>query len=138
MPSEFRFLVFCREPIKENEGVTLRHVVDTISLSEKNFPSDVQLYAVVGAVLREPMWGKPLDLMAWQLGNTGERETLVKYRGTPLILPEAVGAVCLPYAITVPAWTPGIYGFDLFDRDGVFGTRELLLATYLFAVAAHA
>jgi len=79
VPSEFRFLVLCREPIKEDEGVTLRNVVDTISLHEQDFPCDVQLHAVVGAVLREPMWGKPLDLMAWQLGNTGERETLVKY-----------------------------------------------------------
>jgi len=44
--------------------------------------------------------------------------------------------VCLPYQINVPIWTPGIYGFDLFDRDGVFGEKESLLATYLYAVDA--
>lgn len=135
MPSEFRFLIICQQPEQTDGGVNLKQVVDTIRLPEREFPCDLKVFAVIGAVLRESMWGKPLDLMAWQLGNTGERETLVKYRGTPLILPEEIGAVTLPYAITVPVWTPGIYGFDLFDRDGIFGAPERLLATYLYAVA---
>jgi hypothetical protein len=125
----------CRHPINEGGFVTLEQVVDTIRMHESAFHCDVSMIAVVGAVLRRPMWGKSLDLMAWQLGKTGERETLVQYRGTPLILPESVGAVCLPYPIVVPAWNPGIYGFELFDRDGCFGTREHLLATYLYAIA---
>lgn len=92
--------------------------------------------AVVGAVIRDAMWGKSLDLMAWQLGNNGQRETLVKYRGTPLVIPEMRGAITLPYDVTVPIWwTPGIYGFDLFDREGAFGEAESLLATYLYAVS---
>lgn len=134
MPHEFRFLVLCREPINDGGVVTLRDVVSTISLSEGLLPCDIDLFAVVGAVLRDPMWGKPLDLMAWQLGNKGERETLVKYRGTPLILPEQRGAVVLPYKVKVPVWTSGIYGFDLFDREGAFGKTESVLATYLYAV----
>jgi len=134
MPMEFRFLVICLSPVKGNGIVTLEHVVNTLQVPKASLPTDIGMCAVVGAVLRPPMWGHSLDLMAWQLGNKGERETLVKYRGTPLILPEEVGAVCLPYQVNVPIWTPGIYGFDLFDRDGVFGEKESLLATYLYAV----
>lgn len=134
MPCEFRFLVMCLTPTKRDGVVTLSEVVNTLYVPKSSLPTDIRMHAVVGAVLRSPMWGKNLDLMAWQLGNKGERETLVKYRGTPLILPREVGAVCLPYRVSVPIWTPGIYGFDLFDRDGAFGEKERLLATYLYAV----
>jgi hypothetical protein len=30
---------------------------------------------------------------------------------------------------------PGIYGFDLFDREGAFGKPEALLATHLYSIA---
>ena len=72
--------------------------------------------------------------MAWQLGNKGERETLVKYRGTPLEIPEEKGPSVAPYKISVPIWTPGIYGVELFDREGAFGPKEALLATYMYSV----
>lgn len=136
MPSEFRFLLFCLEPVKSNGVVSLNGVVNTLHVSESDFPTDLVLYAVIGAILRESMWGKPLDLMAWQLGNKAEREKLVKFVGAPLILPEEKGAVVLPYRVSVPIWTPGFYGFDLFDREGIFGPPEHLLATYLYAIDA--
>lgn len=91
MPCEFRFLVMCLTPTKRDGVVTLSEVVNTLYVPKSSLPTDIRMHAVVGAVLRSPMWGKNLDLMAWQLGNKGERETLVKYRGTPLILPREVG-----------------------------------------------
>lgn len=133
MPDEFRFLLLCLSPQKVGDVVTLGGIVNDIRADD--LPTDIALYAVVGAILRPPHWGKSLDLMAWQLGNKGERETLVKYVGTPLIMPEEAGPVVLPYRINVPIWTPGIYGFDLFDRDGIFGEKEGLLATYLYSVS---
>lgn len=137
LPCEFRFLVICLHPEKENGMVTLQGVLSNIALPESWFPGDLKVFAVVGAVLREPIWGKVLDLRAWQLGHDGQRETLVGYRGTPLILPQEEGATCCPYPIAVPITCPGIYGFDLFDRDGVFIEKEGLLATYLYAVGAR-
>lgn len=137
MEFDFRFLVMCRTPVNQDGVISLHDVVNTIYLPEDAFPADVKMYAVVGAVLTRAMKGKHLDLMAWQLDKKGARETLVKYRGTPLILPEQIGAVCLPYAINVPALTPGLYGFDLFDRDGAFGQREKLLATYLYGICSR-
>ncbi len=77
LPCEFRFLVVCLHPEKDDGGVTLQGVLSTIALPDSWFPGDLKVYAVVGAVLREPMWGKALDLMAWQFGRHGQRETLV-------------------------------------------------------------
>jgi hypothetical protein len=131
----FRFLVVCNHATEENELFTLRQVLDSITMDESAFPFDLQCTAAIGVVLEPHMWGKSLHLMAWQLGKNGERETLVKYRGTPLILPnELIGALTLPYEISVPIWNPGIYGFDLFDPTGIFGQPESLLATYLYLV----
>lgn len=42
----------------------------------------------------------------------------------------------MPYPITIPATSSGIYGFDLFDRDGAFGQPRSLLATYLYSIQA--
>jgi hypothetical protein len=49
-------------------------------------------------------------------------------------MPRENGPVVLPYPVSVPITTPGVYGFDLFDRKGIFGNREALLATYLYGV----
>jgi len=134
MPSEFRFLVMCTEPTPRDGAIDLKGVVNTVHLRAEDFPTDLKMFAIVSAIVGKPMWGKSLDLMAWQLDNKGARATLVKYRGTPLIIPEAYGPLCMPYEITVPIWSSGVYGFDLFDRDGVFGKPKGLLATYLYGV----
>jgi hypothetical protein len=71
VPNEFRFLVLCRQPTRDGGIITLGDIVNNVHVPEADFPADVRVFAVVGAVLREPMWGKPLDLMAWQLGREG-------------------------------------------------------------------
>jgi hypothetical protein len=132
---EFRFLLLCRDRSKDEKGaVTLHDVVNTIVVPNDSFPVDIEMFAMVGAIVMKQMWGKSLDLMAWQLGRGGEREPLVMYRGTPLIVPEEIGATVLPYRLKVPITTPGFYGFDLFDREGIFGKPEELLATYIYGV----
>lgn len=130
---EFRFLVICELPTDEDGYVSLQGVLNDIRVAR--LPVEITMSAVVGAVLRDPMWGKRLDLMAWRFGKTGERQPIPGYAGTPLFLPrEGVGAAVLPYPITVPIPERGIYGFELFDREGAFGTAERLLATYLYSV----
>lgn len=44
------------------------------------------------------------------------------------------GPAVLPYSLTVPVRSTGIHGFDLFDREGVFGPSERLLATYMYSI----
>lgn len=135
MPAQFRFLVMCRFPVVDHDSrVSLAHIVDTIHLPDREYPCVLELCAGIGAVLVESMEGKALDLMAWRLNKAGEREKLDGYVGTPLLLPKGIGAVTLPYQIKVPVKEAGIYGFDLFDRDGVFGKRAGVLATYLYGV----
>jgi len=65
----------CRSPKWDDGVVILSDVVNTLRVAHTSIPADVKMYAVVGAVIRAPMWDKPLDLMAWQLGNNGERES---------------------------------------------------------------
>jgi hypothetical protein len=134
MPSEFRFLVMCLFPTREGGEIKLNGVINDLSIPADAFPALIDMYAVVGVVLREPMWGKSLDLMAWRIGPTGQREKLDGYVGKPLILPREKGAVCCPFKITVPLSMTGVYGFDLFDREGLFGPAVTLLATYLYGV----
>ena len=133
MPSEFRFLLICL-------GATHRLDDDLISLSgivnflECSANDRTDLAAIVGVCLRPEMKDKSLDLMAWRLDRTGERQRIPEYAGTPLILPDSVGPAVLPYSISLPTPSSGIYGFELFDRDGAFGPPEALLSTYMFGV----
>lgn len=134
MFNEFRFLVMCRFPSKDGGKVILEDIINNIVVPK--FPATIEMFAVVGAIVRPELQGKRLDLMAWQVGMDGSgRQKLDGYVGTPLIIEQgAKGAVCMPYPIKVPVSKPGIYGFDLFDREGAFGKPASLLATYLYAV----
>ena len=76
--------------------------------------------------------------MAWTLDRNGARQTIPGYTCTPLMLPDGLGPVVLPYAISLPTRESGIYGFELFDREGAFGPREALLATYMLSVSVDA
>lgn len=132
MPSEFRFLVMCLGATQtlDDRHVTLSGIVNEL---ECRADERVELGAMVGVVLRPPMKGKSLDLMVWKLDKKGEPDRLPDYVGTPLILPHGLGPSVLPYSIKVPIRETGIYGFYLFDRDGVFGEARKLLATYMFS-----
>ncbi len=134
MPSEFRFLIICMGAMQRlaDGHVTLSGVLNDISVTAGG--ERAELAVIIGAILRPPMKGKRLDLMAWMLDSKGQREKLPGYAGTPLILPEKTGPDILPYSITIPMPRSGIYGFELFDRDGAFGPKEGLLATYMFGV----
>ena len=136
MPSEFRFLLICLGATQRLEDglVTLSGVVNTLVVAAAEV---VELAAVLGLILRPEMSGKRLDLMAWKLDAHGKRTPIPGYAGTPLILPRGLGPHVLPYSVVPripPKWTPGVYGFELFDRDAVFGPQETLLATYMFGV----
>lgn len=136
LPSAFRFFVLCQGTSNclDDKLVTLQGVVNELTAK----PGEVlELAAIVGAILAPEMQDKRLDLMAWRLGENGERLSLPGYAGTPLILPTARGPVVLQYSIafqTQPSLLTGVYGFELFDRDGVFGPSEALLSTFLFGV----
>jgi hypothetical protein len=82
MPSNFRFLVICRSVGNELGMVSIGHVVDTIEISEGGFPCTIELYAVFGLVLGEPIWGKELHLMAWRFDMEKGRTTINGYAGT--------------------------------------------------------
>ncbi len=136
MPSNFRFLVICRRAIRnvDNQRITFEGVVNDLTLMNNE---GIELVAAIGAVLLPVMEGKRLDLMAWKLARDGERQPIPGYAGTPLILPRGIGALVAPYSIKVPVKETGIFGFDLFDPDGVFGQPEGLLATYMFSVTVE-
>ena len=137
MPAQFRFLVMCQFPVTDlHARVSLAHIVDTIHVPDSEFPCALDMCAAIGVVLRDSMGGRRLDLMAWRLGKTGDLEKLDGYVGTPLFLPKITGAATIPYQIKVPLSGPGVYGFNLFDREGTFGKKEGLLATYLYGVSA--
>jgi len=114
--------------------VTLSGIVNHLETS-KGQPVD--LAAIVGLILAPDMKGKSLDLMAWRLGKKGEPDRIPGYAGTPLILPDGLGPLVLPYSISVPIQESGIYGFYLFDRQGAFGSKETLLATYTYSVTVN-
>ena len=132
MISEFRFLVICQGAMQRTDDhlVTLSGIVNEITTSASE---RTPLLAVVGLILRPAMKGKRLDLIAWSFGKTGEPEPLDGYVGAPLFLPDGLGPQTLPCEIALPIKRDGIYGFFLFDRDGVFGPKEDLLATYMFS-----
>lgn len=133
MPHEFRFLLICTGAnFRFDERlVTLTGIVNELDATA-NEP--IEVTAVVGVILRPTMLGARLDLMAWRLGKNGELLPLDGYAGTPLILPNGLGPVVLPYSLRIPIRHSGIYGFHLFDRDGAFGSTEELLATYMYSV----
>lgn len=134
MPTAFRFLVICLGAIQrlDDKLVTLSGIVNHL---EANGKDPVEIAAIVGMILAPDMKGKPLDLMAWKLGKNGEPTPIPGYAGTPLILPDGLGPLVLPYSISLPIQDSGIYGFYLFDREGVFGPKEELLATYTYSVS---
>ena len=133
MPNEFRFFLLCHgvESVEHVPGAVLRGVVNSIVQLENEA---TPLFAVVGAIVAPSMSNKALDMMVWRLDRTGERQTIPGYVGTPLILPKCLGPQVMQYSFALPTPTKGIYGAELFDRDGAFGKREALLATYMFGV----
>jgi len=132
---EFRFLAVCESAQIKKGGINASLIDIVNNLVFTSFPCDKTLYAVVSLISTPDKWGKPLDLMRWQLGKDGNRHALPGGSGTPLVIPnETYGACCIPYSIEIPFHAPGFYGFDLFDRDGVFGEKENLLSSFLFSV----
>ena len=135
MPDEFRFMLICLRASHrlDDQAVTLSGIVNTL-VGRSDEPTE--LLAMLGVILRPPMRGKRLDLMAWRLGNNGERLTIGDYVGTQMTLPDEplLGPQVLPCEILLPTPGRGIYGFELFDGEGAFGTPERLLATYIFGV----
>ena len=133
MPHEFRFLLICNGASNrlEDRQVNLHGIVNDIDGSSRE---RTELTAIIGLILMPEMEGKSLDLMCWMLDNKGERERIPEYAGTPMILPNGTGPVVLPCPIELPTPRSGIYGFELFDRDGIFGPPEELIATYMFGV----
>lgn len=131
--SEFRFFVLCETATwrKGDDAIDLRGVINRYRLQKAG---SVSLVAVVGLILRPEMEGKRLDLIAWQLDRRLERTRIDAYVGVPLILPAQKGPAVLPHELTLPIHARGLYGCDLFDRDGTFAAPETLLATYLFSV----
>ncbi len=134
VPSAFRFLVICQGASMRADDrlVTLTGVVNELSAAPGE---QLELAAVIGLILAPQMKGKSLDLMAWRLDRSGTRQPIPGYAGTPLILPDGLGPSVAPYAIRLPATSTSIHGFDLFDRDGVFGSPEQLLATYMLGLS---
>lgn len=128
MPPPFRFFLLCRDV----SGTDLSDVINRVETSD----GATQIVAVVGAVIAPAMKGKCLDLMFWKLGKGGELESHADYVGTPLILPEGIGPQVMPFDVHLPPLQRGIYGFDLFDRDGALGDPQERLATYLFESSA--
>ncbi len=130
MPNAFRFFLICHG-VESGPGVTaavLRGVINSIVA----LPTEpTRLIATVGAVVAPEMQAKHLDMMVWTLDRTGERQPLPGYAGTPLILPNLLGAQVMPFPFELPTPAKGIYGADLFDRDGAFAKPEKLLATLL-------
>lgn len=140
MPSEFRFLLICLGATQrlDDRLITLSGIVNELTATRGEA---IELAAIVGAILQPEMKDKRLDLMAWRLGQAGKRVPIPGYAGTPLILPEGLGPLVLPYAVTLrsqPTLVSGIYGFELFDRDGAFASPETLLATYMFSLTVTA
>jgi len=135
MPSAFRFLVIClAASYREADGlVSLSGIVNTLQLQADE---EVALTAVVSVILTPDMAGKSLDLMFWRLGRNGEPQRVPAFAGIPLILPAtAPGPQVLPLPLrTLPTLEAGLYGYYLFDRDGIFGPPEALLATYTFGI----
>jgi hypothetical protein len=133
MPNEFRFFLLCHGVESEQNvpGAVLRGVINSVVQIDSE---PTPLFAVVGAVIVPAMKQKSLDMMVWRLDRSGQRQTLPGFVGMPLILPNALGPQVMPYQFALPTPTPGIYGAELFDRDGTFGKRQALLATFMFGV----
>lgn len=132
MSYDFRFLVIC-------QGASHRagehHVMLNGIVNELRCAADepVELVALVSALLHPKMQGKSLALMVGSLGRTPKLQPLDGYVGTPLILPAGMGPQVLPYPITLPIRRTGLYCFQLFDPNGLFGTRDGLLANFVFS-----
>lgn len=135
--SEFRFLLICLSAVNNDGAISLGGIVNDLNLTPAQLRDRILLRPVVSAVLRPEMEGRHLDLMAFRFGKSGEPLPLDGYAGLPLILPRGAGPTVMPYETKVPFGEPGIYGFYLFDREGTFGPKEGLLATYLFGVHAR-
>jgi len=137
MPSEFRFLVMCLQPMNIQGIISIGGVVNTLAFQRSQLPFRQPMWAMLGLILRRGMEGKHLDLMAFRLDRDGKPVSLEGFAGKPLILPNEVGAVTLPGEVQVPLTDQGVHGFYLFDRDGAFGPKADLLATYLYGVTVH-
>lgn len=133
MPNEFRFFLLCHgvESDENVPGAILRGVINSIvQLDSESTP----LFAVVGAVVVPAMKQKALDMMVWKLDRSGQRQKVPGFVGMPLILPDSLGPQVMPYRFELPTPAKGIYGAELFDRDGAFGKPQSLLATFMFGV----
>jgi hypothetical protein len=132
MSPEFRFMVICRSAsLREDGTVNLLDVVNEIDGSRTE---RTELAVAIGLLLLPTMNGKSLDLMAYKLGKKLEHQKLPGFVGQHLELPDGKGPQVLPYSVAIPTPETGVYGFDLWDRDGAFGPPETLLAHYLFGV----
>ena len=133
MASEFRYLLACRDVENDSGLMTLLDIADTVFMPRKDFPCGIQLAVVVGMRLEKPAWNKSLDLLTWQLGeHQGIKAGLVQVK-TALTLPRVEGFTSVSFLTAVPITTPGTYGFDLIDMDGVFGVSGEI-ASYTFGV----
>jgi hypothetical protein len=110
----------------------LRGVLNNLIV--ESFPAPSRLIVAVGTVLTPDHWGRRLDLMTWRLGSNGDRLPIPGHAGCPIYCPRVTGPSVHSHSIDLTFSERGIYGFELFDRDGAFGKSEALLATYIFGV----
>jgi hypothetical protein len=135
MQNEFRFFLLAEGASMrpEDGSVDLTGIVDTLTI-EPN--SEIDLKAIVSAVLVPDMHGRSLDMMFWRYAEgTTDLEKVPGFVGRPLILPKATGPKVMPFDMgRVAIDRRGFYGCHLWDHDGIFGEPEKLLATYLFGI----
>jgi len=134
MVSAFRYLIACRE-VEDNGGLfSLRDIADTIYLPRTDFPCDIELSAVVGMFMERTAWNKSLELLSWIMGEHEGEQVALAHANTKLVLPNIEGFTLIAFKIQVPISSRGTYGFDLMDRDGVFGASEEPVATFTYGV----
>ena len=65
--------------------------------------------------------------------HEGQRAALVHVKNA-LHLPAVEGFTSVTFNIRVPLDSPGVFGFDLVDLDGVFGASSESVATFIYGV----
>jgi hypothetical protein len=130
---DFRFFLLCKHTTRTDAGsVTLHDILATVAVAPA---TPLKFQAVVSLVMVDEFRGKRLALTTWKLGKKQERLTIPGYVGTHVTLPsDYTGPTECPYPIQFVPPESGLYGCDLLDPEGIFGTQNRLLATFLFGV----
>jgi len=132
VPHPFRFMVVCEGDLPEPDpDINLLRVVNDLQVRRGQA---IELSVVVSAVPMASSGAQQLALMGYRLDRDKGRTPISGWAGTHIDLPEGGRPFVVPWLVTIQPEQSGIHGFELFDVDGVFGTKEAVLASYLFSV----